>query len=66
MHGPVIMAFLKSSEVVNLKNKYKEVIGVNAPPFNCDDFLSLDDYVEQLKKAIETGVPWKWKGDGDD
>jgi hypothetical protein len=62
MYGPIIMAFLKSSELINLKEEYKEVVGVEAPPFNCDDFLGLDDYVDQLKKSIETGIPWEWNG----
>ena len=60
------MQILKSSEVRELQMKYVEKTGVGYPGFNHDDFSGITDYLNTLKKAIETGVPWEWKQREDD
>lgn len=60
---PQEVAILKSQYVIDLRDQYEKKTGEMSPGFNHDDFYDTDEYIEALKKAIETGIPWVWKGD---
>ncbi len=59
------MEILKRLETRELQMEYTEKTGCDYPGFNHDDFDGITDYINTLKKAIETGIPWEWKGDGE-
>jgi len=58
------MEILKRLETRELQMEYTKKTGSDYPGFNHDDFAGITDYINTLKKGIETGVPWEWKGDG--
>ena len=64
--SPSEMKAVKSKEIRDLQREYQEKVDVNYPGYNRDDFNGIEDYVETLKKAIETGIPWEWKGEDED
>lgn len=42
----------KDKEIQELKKQYKERFGKNAPPYNYDQYASIDDYKSKLKEKI--------------
>ena len=55
--SPQEVAILKSKEVLDLRDLYEERTKEMSPGFNHDDFAGITDYINTLKKAIETGIP---------
>ena len=40
-------------EVIELKRKYKEMQGINAPGFNYDEYSSYEEYKDILRKLVK-------------
>ncbi len=65
MYRPVDIAELRESGAWELRKQYEEKFGERFPRFNVYDFPDEDDctgvqlYVSLIKKALETGVPYR-------
>ena len=49
----IVETLQKDKELQELKKKYKEKYNKNAPPYNYDEYNSIEDYKKDLKSKLQ-------------